>query len=61
MSVRRDHVEFFGGVRTVVVDEIHSFGGDDRGWHLLAVLERLSGGRRPGHPAHWAVCDGWGA
>ena len=42
MSVRRDHVEFFGGVRTVVVDEVHSFGGDDRGWHLLAVLERLS-------------------
>jgi ATP-dependent Lhr-like helicase len=42
MSTRRDHVEFFSGVRTVVVDEVHSFGGDDRGWHLLAVLERLS-------------------
>jgi ATP-dependent helicase Lhr and Lhr-like helicase len=42
MSVRRDHVEFFGDVRAVVVDEVHSFGGDDRGWHLLAVLERLS-------------------
>ena len=42
MSVRRDHVEFFGGVHAVVVDEVHSFGGDDRGWHLLAVLERLS-------------------
>ncbi len=42
MSVRRDHVEFFSGVRAVVVDEVHSFGGDDRGWHLLAVLERLS-------------------
>src|SRR4029077_8377652 len=25
----------------VVVDEIHAFAGDDRGWHLLAVLERL--------------------
>lgn len=42
MSTRRDHVEFFSGVRTVVVDEVHSFGGDDRGWHLLAVLERIS-------------------
>lgn len=28
-------------VRAVVVDEIHAFAGDDRGWHLLAVLERL--------------------
>ena len=26
----------------VVVDEIHAFAGDDRGWHLLAVLERIS-------------------
>ena len=42
MSTRRDHVEFFSGVRAVVVDEVHSFGGDDRGWHLLAVLERIS-------------------
>ncbi|WP_302185247.1 helicase-related protein, partial [Streptomyces sp. AC627_RSS907] len=25
----------------VVVDEVHAFAGDDRGWHLLAVLERL--------------------
>lgn len=42
MSVRRDHDRFFAGLRTVVVDEVHAFGGDDRGWHLLAVLERLS-------------------
>jgi ATP-dependent Lhr-like helicase len=32
----------FGDVRAVVVDEVHAFAGDDRGWHLLAVLERLS-------------------
>lgn len=32
---------FFGGVRAVVVDELHAFAGDDRGWHLLALLERL--------------------
>jgi len=25
----------------VIVDEVHAFAGDDRGWHLLAVLERL--------------------
>ncbi len=29
-------------VRAVVVDEVHAFAGDDRGWHLLAVLERLT-------------------
>lgn len=29
-------------VRTVIVDEVHAFAGDDRGWHLLAVLERVS-------------------
>ena len=42
MSTRRDHAGFFAGLRTVVIDEVHAFGGDDRGWHLLAVLERLS-------------------
>jgi ATP-dependent Lhr-like helicase len=25
----------------VVVDEIHAFAGDDRGWHLISVVERL--------------------
>jgi ATP-dependent Lhr-like helicase len=29
-------------VRVVVVDELHAFAGDDRGWHLLALLERVS-------------------
>lgn len=42
VSVNVDHQRFFSGLRTVVVDEIHAFAGDDRGWHLLAVLERLS-------------------
>jgi ATP-dependent Lhr-like helicase len=34
-------------VRVVVVDELHAFAGDDRGWHLLALLERVAriGGR----------------
>src|SRR5262249_19878186 len=40
--------EFFQGLRAIVVDEVHAFAGDDRGWHLLAVLERLSRlARRP--------------
>ncbi|AXV04968.1 Helicase domain protein [Euzebya pacifica] len=33
---------FLGNVRTVVVDEVHAFAGDDRGWHLLSLLERVS-------------------
>ncbi|WP_232295292.1 DEAD/DEAH box helicase [Parafrankia sp. EUN1f] len=41
VSVRTDHHGFFAGVRAVIVDEVHAFAGDDRGWHLLAVLERL--------------------
>ena len=34
-------------LRAVVVDEIHAFAGDDRGWHLVCVLERLNA--RVGH------------
>jgi ATP-dependent Lhr-like helicase len=37
-----EHQRLFGGLRTVIVDEVHAFAGDDRGWHLLAVLERLT-------------------
>ncbi|MFE0590674.1 DEAD/DEAH box helicase [Micromonospora echinospora] len=48
VSAAVDHDEFLRGVRAVVVDEVHAFAGDDRGWHLLAVLERLS--RLTGHP-----------
>ncbi|WP_233604436.1 DEAD/DEAH box helicase [Micromonospora sp. HM5-17] len=42
VSVNVDHARFFADLRAVVVDEVHAFAGDDRGWHLLAVLERLS-------------------
>ncbi|MEU5566140.1 DEAD/DEAH box helicase [Micromonospora musae] len=42
VSAAVDHHEFFSHVRAIVVDEVHAFAGDDRGWHLLAVLERLS-------------------
>ncbi len=41
VSTNVDHRSFFSGLRTIVVDEVHAFAGDDRGWHLLAVLERL--------------------
>ncbi|MFD4316463.1 DEAD/DEAH box helicase [Streptomyces sp. NPDC058548] len=41
ISVKTDHTHMLGRVRAVVVDEVHAFAGDDRGWHLLAVLERL--------------------
>ncbi len=37
-----DHERWFAGVRVVVVDEVHAFAGDDRGWHFLAVLERIT-------------------
>ncbi len=42
VSVNVDHKKLFAGVRAIVVDEVHAFADDDRGWHLLAVLERLT-------------------
>ncbi|CAM5543953.1 ATP-dependent helicase [Streptomyces spiroverticillatus] len=41
VSTNVDHRTFLGGLNAIVVDEVHAFAGDDRGWHLLAVLERL--------------------
>lgn len=41
VSANVDHRALFANVRAVVVDELHAFAGDDRGWHLLAVLERV--------------------
>ena len=34
--------DFLRNVRAAVVDETHAFAGDDRGWHLLAVLGRVA-------------------
>jgi ATP-dependent Lhr-like helicase len=42
VSTRVPHQRWFADVRAVVVDEAHAFAGDDRGWHLLAVLERVT-------------------
>ena len=41
VSGKTDEMLLFGDVRTVVIDEVHAFAGDDRGWHLLGVLSRL--------------------
>ena len=48
VSATIEHRPLFAHLRAVVVDELHAFAGDDRGWHLLSVLERLQhvAGRR---------------
>jgi ATP-dependent Lhr-like helicase len=48
VSTKVDHARFFGDLRAIVVDEVHAFAGDDRGWHLRAVVERLT--RLAGRP-----------
>ena len=42
VSKRVDQATFFSNVHSVIIDEVHAFAGDDRGWHLLSVLERIS-------------------
>jgi ATP-dependent Lhr-like helicase len=42
VSLKSDPAALFRQLRAVVVDELHSFAADDRGWHMLAVLERVS-------------------
>jgi ATP-dependent helicase Lhr and Lhr-like helicase len=41
VSQKVDHHQFFSSVRVIVIDEIHAFAGDDRGWHLLSVFSRI--------------------
>lgn len=48
VSTKAEHARLFSELRAIVVDEVHAFAGDDRGWHLLAVLERLT--RLAGRP-----------
>lgn len=48
ISTRVDQRHLMRSLRVVVVDEVHAFARDDRGWHLLAVLERLQ--RLAGRP-----------
>lgn len=37
-----DHHRFFKNIKVVVIDEVHAFAGDDRGWHLLSVFARIA-------------------
>jgi len=48
VSTRVDEEILFGNLRAVIIDEIHAFAGDDRGWHLLSVLDRVT--KLAGHP-----------
>lgn len=41
VSPHVDAPHLFGQLQVVIIDEIHAFAGDDRGWHLLSVLERI--------------------
>lgn len=42
VSPNVDSRGLFQNLQVAVIDEIHAFAGDDRGWHLLAVLERIT-------------------
>ena len=54
ISLQVEHGRLFSDLRAIVVDEVHAFAGDDRGWHLLAVLERLT--RVTGRPIQRSAC-----
>ncbi len=42
MSRRVPGQALLSGVRAVIVDEVHAFAADDRGAHLVALLERIT-------------------
>lgn len=42
LSTKTPARRFLANVRAVVIDEVHAFAGDDRGAHLVALLERIS-------------------
>lgn len=42
ISTRVERDIWFGSLRAVIVDELHAFAVDDRGWHLRAILSRLA-------------------
>jgi ATP-dependent Lhr-like helicase len=48
ISRKTEHEIFFHNLQVIVVDEIHAFAGDDRGWHLQAVTQRVE--RLAGRP-----------
>ena len=42
LSTRTPARRFLAHVRAVVIDEVHAFAGDDRGAHLVSLLERIT-------------------
>jgi ATP-dependent Lhr-like helicase len=42
LSTRTPARRFLAHVRAVVIDEVHAFAGDDRGAHLVSLLERIA-------------------
>lgn len=42
ISEKTDAKALFAGLSMVVIDEVHAFAGDDRGAHLMSLLERIS-------------------
>lgn len=42
LSTRTTARRFLAHVRAVVIDEVHAFAGNDRGSHLVALLERIT-------------------
>lgn len=42
ISTKTEPAQLFANLRALVIDEIHAFADDDRGWHLLGVLNRLA-------------------
>jgi ATP-dependent Lhr-like helicase len=42
LSTRTPARRLLAHVRAVVIDEVHAFAGDDRGAHLVALLERIA-------------------
>ncbi len=49
ISTRIDQQTRLGNLRTVIVDEFHTFAADDRSWHLRSVLHRLT------HHLRWSL------
>lgn len=42
LSMRTPARRFLAHVQAIVIDEVHAFAGDDRGAHLVSLLERVS-------------------
>jgi ATP-dependent Lhr-like helicase len=42
VSRKTDPAGLLAQVRVAIVDELHAFAGDDRGWHMVSVLQRVS-------------------